>query len=106
MNAALAQPSAGESAPGADRALDFLAVSAELARLGITRANGEPYTERQVRRLADDGKLPFFKAPDSRRMIMRSELRATVTRWQVEASRLALQRRTEAERARRPKGRA
>lgn len=106
MNAALAEPPAGERAPSTDRALDFPAVSAELADLGIVRADGSPYSERQVRRLADDRKLPFFKAPDSRRMIMRSELLATVQRWQVEASRKALQHRAEAERARRPKGRA
>lgn len=96
---------AAAQAPMADRALDFAGVSAELAGLGIVRADGTPYNERQVRRLADDAKLPFFRAPDSRRLIMRSELIATVTRWQVEASRHALQRRAEAERARRPKGR-
>lgn len=97
---------AAAQAPAADKALDFAGVSQELAALGITRADGEPYSERQVRRLADDAKLPFFRAPDSRRLIMRSELLATVTRWQVEASRRAQQRRAEAERARRPKGRA
>lgn len=97
---------AAAEAPKADRALDFAGVSDELALLGIVRADGSPYTERQVRRLADDHKLPFFKAPDRQRMIMRSTLHEAVQRWQVDASRRAQQRRAEAERASRPRGRA
>jgi hypothetical protein len=90
---------------GANRALDFAGVIVELARLGITQSQGVPFSERQVRRLADTGKLPFFKGPDGRRRIMLFELRTTVLRWQAEASRRAMQQRSEAERARRPKGR-
>jgi hypothetical protein len=97
---------AAAEAPKADRALDFAAVSEELAQLGIVRADGAPYSERQVRRMADEDKLPFFKAPDRQRLIMRSTLLDAVNRWQVEASRRASQRRAEAERARRPRGRA
>lgn len=97
---------AAAEAPKADRALDFAGVSEELATLGIVRADGSPYTERQVRRLADDDKLPFFKAPDRQRLIMRSTLHDAVQRWQVDANRRAQQRRAEAERASRPRGRA
>ncbi|MBN9459016.1 MAG: hypothetical protein J0I54_20480 [Bosea sp.] len=89
-----------------DRALDFDAVSRELAALGIHRVDGEPFTERQVRRLADDHKLPFFKAPHGRRLIMRSALMETVAAWQVNARREMSNARAEVERARRPKGRA
>lgn len=91
--------------PG-DKALDYAGISEELAGLGITNADGSPFSERQVRRMADDHKLPFFKAPNRRRMIMRSTLIEAVQRWQVDASRRAFQRRSEVERARRPKGRA
>lgn len=93
-------------ARGQDRALDYEGVRVELAALGITQADGVPYTERQVRRLADDHKLPFFKAPDRRRLIMRSALIATVEGWQAAARRKAQEQRAEAERARRPKGRS
>lgn len=89
-----------------DRALDYEGVRTELAALGITQADGAPYTERQVRRMADDRKLPFFKAPDRRRMIMRSALIATVESWQAAAKRNAAADRADAERSRRPKGRA
>lgn len=106
MIAAGAGALAGDYAPAADKALDYAAVSAELATLGIVRAGGAPYTVRQVKRLAEDDKLPFFKAPDRRRLIMRSELLAAVQRWQVEAIRRGQQRRAEAQRASRPSGRA
>ena len=89
-----------------DRALDYGGVRIELARLGIVQADGSPYTERQVRRMADEHKLPFFKAPDRRRLIMRSTLQATVNGWQEAARRNAAAQRAEADRARRPGGRA
>lgn len=89
-----------------DRALDYEGVRQELAALGIRQADGAPYSERQVRRMADDHKLPFFKAPDRRRLIMRSALIATVESWQAAARRNQLAERSEAERARRPKGRS
>ncbi|MEN5084303.1 hypothetical protein ABE438_17620 [Bosea sp. TWI1241] len=106
--AAVAPPRPDQIAAPAepDRALDYEGARLELARLGVTQAGGEPYSERQVRRLAEDSKLPFFKAPDRRRLIMRSALIATVRAWQVEATRSAQQSRAEALRARRPKGRA
>lgn len=89
-----------------DLALDYEGVRQELAALGIRQADGQPYSERQVRRMADDHKLPFFKAPDRRRLIMRSALLATVEAWQAAARRNQATQRAEAERARRPKGRA
>lgn len=92
--------------PGSDRALDYDGVSRELAALGIGQPDGAPYSERQVRRMADEHKLPFFKAPDRRRLIMRSALLATVESWQAAARRNQASQRAEAERARRPKGRS
>lgn len=53
------------------RYLDFRAVSAYLAELGITdnKKPGQPVPEVRVRRWADEGKLPFCKGPDGKRRI-------------------------------------
>ncbi|PZU87893.1 MAG: hypothetical protein DI527_18160 [Chelatococcus sp.] len=91
---------------GEDVALDFAAVAAELDRLGIRQRSGLPLTERQVRRMADNGRLPFFHGPQGFRLLMRSALHQTVQSWQAAALRAAAQQRAEAEQARRPKGRA
>lgn len=51
--------------------LDFSAVSAYLAELGITdpKNPGQPVPVVRVRRWADEGKLPFCKGPDGKRRI-------------------------------------
>lgn len=61
--------------------LDFYATSAELEKLGFGKV-----TYRQVRRMADQGKLPFFRGMDGRRYIGRSVLHAAMRQRQDEAA--------------------
>lgn len=55
--------------PLEDTYLDFYGCSAELERLGFGKVSF-----RQVRRMADQNKLPFFRGMDGRRYIARSVL--------------------------------
>jgi hypothetical protein len=63
--------------PLEDTYLDFYETAKELTRLGF----GE-VSFRQVRRMADHHKLPFFRGMDGRRYIARSVLHAELRKRQ------------------------
>ena len=89
-----------------DRALGFEEVSRELATIGLNGRDGAPYTVGQIELMCKRRKLPFFKAPDRRRLIMRSVLLATVESWQNAARRELKEAKESAERVRRQKKRS
>lgn len=59
---------------GADKVLDFERTAEVLTNLGVTKRNGEPLDVEAIRTWADCGKLPFFKGPHGRRLILHSTL--------------------------------
>lgn len=73
-------PTERRPAPLEDVYLDFYACADELQRMGFG-----PFSYRQVRRMADKGRLPFFKAMDGRRYISKSCLHETMRQRQNEA---------------------
>ncbi len=68
-----------------ERYLDFQGVTDKLAEIGVTRSDGSPIPVDTIRTWADKGRLPFFKAPNNRRLISERVLLEAFRKLQEEA---------------------